>query len=438
MKFCADLHIHSKYSRATSKKLDLENIYIASQIKGIKVVGTGDAIHPGWLSELSEKLVPAEQGLYKLRKEIARHCDEKVPLSCRAPVRFVVQTEISNIYKKKGKIRKNHNLIIMPNFKTANCLGDRLSGIGNIFSDGRPILGLDAKNLLEIVLEASQKAYLIPAHIWTPWFSVLGSKSGFDTIEECFGDMLPYIFAVETGLSSDPGMNRMVSALDNFTLVSNSDAHSPSNLGREVNFFDTALSYDAIRNALEKKGNDGFSGTMEFYPEEGKYHLDGHRKCFIRFQPEETKAMGDICPVCHKPLTIGVLNRIITLADRKNKKNTWKQSKHNFFHRVSLSSLLSELLTSGLQSKKVLNAYNSLINKIGSELTILNDVKIKDIANAGGYMIAEAVDRARKGNLIISPGYDGEFGKIRVFSDEEIKKNNKNSKGLIDMNKKLF
>ena len=437
MKFYADLHIHSKYSRATSKKLDLENIYIAAQIKGITVVGTGDAIHPGWFSELSEKLIPAEQGLYKLREKIAQRCDKNVPFSCRAPVRFIIQTEINNIYKKNGKTRRNHNLIFMPDLETAKKLQDRLSPVCNIFSDGRPILGLDAKKLLEIVLEISQKAFLIPAHIWTPWFSILGSKSGFDAIEECFEDMLPHIFALETGLSSDPAMNRMVSDLDDFSLVSNSDAHSPFNLGREVNLFDTTLSYNAIRGALEKRGNTGFMGTMEFYPEEGKYHLDGHRKCHTRFWPKETKAVGKICPVCKKPLTIGVLSRVVALADRKNEKKTRTRQKDNFFRRISLSKVLSETLKYGLQSKKVMVAYNSLISKIGSELAILNDIKIKEIEKSGGYIIAEAINRVRKGNLIILPGYDGKFGKISIFKDSELK-NNKNSKALIDMNKKLF
>ena len=438
MKFRADLHIHSKYSRATSKNLDLEHIYIAAQIKGITIVGTGDAIHPGWYSELSEKLIPAEQGLYKLREEIAYHCNKNVPLKCRAPVRFILQTELSNIYKKTGKTRKNHNLIILPDFKAVKNLQNRLSPIGNIVSDGRPILGLDAKNLLEIMLEVSQKAFLIPAHIWTPWFSVLGSKSGFDAIEECFEDLLPHIFAVETGLSSDPCMNRMVSFLDNFSLVSNSDAHSPFNIGREVNVFDTALSYDAIRNALEKRGNTGFRGTMEFYPEEGKYHLDGHRKCRMRFWPKETKAMGKICPVCKKPLTIGVLSRVTTLADRKNEKESGIQNKDNFCHRIPLINILSEILRKGPKSKKVEHAYHTLISKIGSEFAVLNDAKLKNIEKAGGYIIAEAIKRMRKGNLTISPGYDGEYGKIGIFSDEELEKNSKNSKALIDMNKKLF
>ena len=420
MKFIADLHIHSKYSRATSKNLDLENIYIGAQIKGITVVGTGDATHPGWLSELKEKLVPSEQGLYKLRKDLSEICDKKVPPRCKAPVRFILQAEISNIYKKNGKTRKNHNLIFMPELEAAEKFKDKLDAIGNIRSDGRPILGMDAKHLLEIALDISKKAFLIPAHIWTPWFSLLGSKSGFNSIDECFEDLSPHIFAVETGLSSDPTMNRMVSSLDGVTLVSNSDAHSPSNLGREANIFDTTLSYDAIRSALERKDNSGFKGTIEFYPEEGKYHLDGHRKCQARFWPKETRAMGSLCPHCERPLTLGVLNRVTELADRK----IGETSCHTdyFLHRVPLVHVLSEILKAGAQSKKVQQAYKMLISKFGNELSILNDIKIKNLEESGIYLLPEGIDRMRKGKMSLSPGYDGEFGKILIFTNEERKK----------------
>jgi len=417
MKFTADLHIHSKYSRATSKKLDLENLHIAAQLKGITVVGTGDAIHPGWFAELSEKLVPAEQGLYRLRKNIADICDKTVPPSCRGPVRFVLQTEISNIYKKKDVTRKNHNLVYFPDMEAAERFKDRIDAIGNIHSDGRPILGLDAKHLLEIALEVSADAFLIPAHIWTPWFSMLGSKSGFDSLEECFEDLSPHIFAVETGLSSDPAMNRLVSGLDGLTLVSNSDAHSPANLGREVNLFDTLLSYDGIRTALKKKESNGFIGTIEFYPEEGKYHLDGHRKCRIRCRPRETDFFKDVCPTCGKPLTLGVLSRVMALADRKAEDDA--VPKDRFYHRVPLVDVLSEILKTGPQSKKVQGAYQGLLSKFGNELSILNDIDVKDLEQSGVSLLPQAIDRVRTGRIRLSPGYDGEYGKICIFGSEE-------------------
>src|SRR5210317_1275786 len=298
MKFIADLHVHSKFSRATAKNLDLENLYIAAQLKGISVVGTGDFTYPQWFSEICEKLEPAEEGLFKLRDEIAKLCDEQVPNSCRSLVRFILSTEISNIYKKKDKTRKNHNLVLVPDLAVAEKFSAKLDSIGNIKSDGRPILGLDARNLLEILLETSDQAFLIPAHIWTPWFSMLGSKSGFNSIDECFEDLTPNIFAVETGLSSDPPMNWRVSGLDGLTLVSNSDAHSPLNLGREANLLNTDLTFEAIKSAI-KSGDPGqFLGTVEFFPEEGKYHFDGHRTCNVRLHPQETMENKGKCPVC--------------------------------------------------------------------------------------------------------------------------------------------
>src|SRR5210317_2658403 len=310
MKFIADLHVHSKFSRATAKNLDLENLYIAAQLKGISVVGTGDFTYPQWFSEICEKLEPAEEGLFKLKSEIAKACDEQVPAFCRDSVRFILSTEISNIYKKNDKTRKNHNLVLVPDLAVAKKFSAKLDRIGNIKSDGRPILGLDARNLLEILLETSDQAFLIPAHIWTPWFSLLGSKSGFNSIKECFEDLTPHIFAAETGLSSDPAMNWRVSALDGITLISNSDAHSPLNLGREANLFNTRLSYCAIKTALKTGNPDQFLGTFEFYPEEGKYHIDGHRACDISFWPETTLKHDGVCPVCGKPLTLGVLYRV--------------------------------------------------------------------------------------------------------------------------------
>ena len=417
MKFIADLHVHSRYSRATARNLDLENLYIAAQLKGVTVVGTGDFTYPAWFEEISEKLVEAEHGLFELKKELARRCDALVPQSCRQTVRFMLVTEISNIYKKNGKTRKNHNLVFVPDMEIARHFSQRLDKIGNIKSDGRPILGLDARNLLEILLETSDRAFLIPAHIWTPWFSVLGSKSGFDSIEECFEDLTPHIFAVETGLSSDPAMNWRVMSLDGFTLVSNSDAHSPSNLGREANLFNTQLSYPAIKSALQTADPDQFLGTFEFYPEQGKYHVDGHRACNISFWPETTLKHGGQCPACGKPLTLGVLYRVEELADRKEGQKP--SQRPPYFNIVQLEHMLSEILQVGSGSKKIKQAYQTVLNKMGSEFNILHHLDTDAIAQAGIPLLAEAVQRMRRREIDVIPGYDGEYGRVRIFKDHE-------------------
>jgi DNA helicase-2/ATP-dependent DNA helicase PcrA len=417
MKFIADLHVHSRYSRATARNLDLENLYIAAQLKGVTVVGTGDFTYPAWLEEISEKLVAAEPGLFKLKEELARHCDTQVPESCRGTVRFMLVTEISNIYKKNGKTRKNHNLVFAPDMNVAEQFSSRLDKIGNIKSDGRPILGLDARDLLEILLETSDQAFLIPAHIWTPWFSVLGSKSGFDSIGECFEDLTPHIFAVETGLSSDPAMNWRVSSLDGFTLVSNSDAHSPLNLGREANLFDTQLSYPAIKTALKTADPNQFLGTFEFYPEQGKYHVDGHRGCNVSFWPETTLKHEGQCPACGKPLTLGVLYRVEELADRKEGQKP--SHKSPYFSVIQLEHILSEILRVGPGSRKVKQAYQTALVKLGSEFNILHNLDTDAINQAGIPLLVEAVQRMRRREIDIIPGYDGEYGRVRIFKDDE-------------------
>ena len=417
MKFFADLHIHSKFSRATAKNLDIENLYIAAQLKGLTVVATGDFTHPGWFAELRDKLIPAGEGLFRLRGEIAAYCDRKVPGSCRREVRFILGTEISNIYKKDGRTRKNHNLVFVPNLEVAERFNHRLEAIGNIRSDGRPILGLDARNLLEIVMETSDQAFLIPAHIWTPWFSLLGSKSGFDSLSSCFGDLTPHIFAVETGLSSDPAMNWRVSCLDGLTLVSNSDAHSPAKLGREANLFDADLSYSAIHDALKTGDPHNFLGTVEFFPEEGKYHYDGHRKCGIRFPPEESVQHGGICPVCGKPLTLGVLYRVEELADRPQGQRP--ERTHSFRYLVSLSHILGELFSVGPAAKRVQRAQEKLLEKCGSELDLLQNAPTEALKSTGIPLLAEAIERVRKNKIHITPGFDGEYGRIRIFSVDE-------------------
>jgi len=420
MKFIADFHVHSKFSRATAKNMDLENIYISAQFKGITVVGTGDFTHPEWFSEIKEKLQPAEEGLFKLKDELSQKCDEKVPLSCRNKVRFILTSEISNIYKKKGKIRKNHNLVVMPDLDSVHKLNLKLDKIGNIKSDGRPILGLDARDLLEIIIEISDSSFIIPAHIWTPWFSLFGSKSGFDSIEECFEDLSHYIFAVETGLSSDPLMNWRISGLDGLTLVSNSDAHSPLNLGREANIFNTILSYPKIMSAIKLGNPEEFLGTFEFYPEEGKYHLDGHRKCKVCLKPNQSIANNGLCNVCGKPLTLGVLYRVEELADRPE---GLKPSKtHPYYNHIPLAEILSEILNLGPKSKKVQRNYMAALESLGPELEILHNLSVNNIEKARIPLLGEAINRMRKQKVIIFPGYDGEYGKVRVFKQDEKQK----------------
>jgi DNA helicase-2/ATP-dependent DNA helicase PcrA len=412
MKLVADLHIHSHFSRATSKALDPEHLAQWAQKKGITLVGTGDFTHPGWLSELQDKLIQAEEGLYQLRPDLQKAACSQVPSSCRATTRFLLSGEISCIYKKNGKTRKVHNLVLMPNMTSVLRLNERLRRIGNILSDGRPILGLDSRNLLEIVLEANEKGLLIPAHIWTPWFSVFGSKSGFDCLEECFEDLLGHIHALETGLSSDPPMNRRLSLLDNYVLVSNSDAHSPGKLGREANLFDIPLDYPHLIQAMID--GKGLLGTIEFFPEEGKYHLDGHRKCRVKVHPEETRKLQEICPVCGRHLTVGVLHRVDDLADR----DTPKLSK-DFFSLIPLPEVLAEILNCGPSTKKVLSFYEMLLSALGPELKILMETPLIDIEASGGPVLAEAVKRMRQNQVIREGGYDGQFGIIRLFEHSE-------------------
>jgi DNA helicase-2/ATP-dependent DNA helicase PcrA len=412
MRFIADLHIHSHFSRATSKSLVPEEVFIWAQKKGITVIGTGDFTHAGWLSELQEKLEPAENGLFQLKPELQKSVSDRVPGSCSSPVRFVLSGEISCIYKRGGRTRKIHNLILMPDFESVKELNDRLGRIGNLKSDGRPILGLDSRDLLEIVLETSDRSFFIPAHIWTPWFSLFGSNSGFDAIEECFADLTGHIHALETGLSSDPVMNRRLSALDHCLLVSNSDAHSPEKLGREANLFDTRLDYDSLVKAMTEK--KGFEGTIEFFPEEGKYHHDGHRKCRVSLHPSETRRHNGLCPKCGKPVTIGVLHRVYELADREAPKLP-----KPFYSIIPLPEILSEILDCGPSAKKVTGTYEELLASLGPELHILMDAPSKNIERAGGRLLAEAIDRMRESKVIRKEGYDGEYGVIRLFEEAE-------------------
>ena len=422
MTFYADLHVHSKHSRATSRNCDLEHLAIWGRKKGIGIVATGDFTHPAWRADLKEKLVPAEPGLFRLRPDLERFVEERLPAACRSrhtAVRFMLSVEISTIYKKFDKTRKIHHLIYTPDFESTDRVVDSLSRIGNLHSDGRPILGLDSRHLLEIALESGPGSYLVPAHIWTPWFAALGSKSGFDAIDECYGDLAPHIFAVETGLSSDPPMNWRVSSLDRFRLVSNSDAHSPEKLGREVCVFDTELDYFALRRALET--GEGYEGTLEFFPEEGKYHLDGHRNCRVRLSPEETREHGGLCPACGKPLTVGVMHRVEDLADRPEDVAP-PETAGTMQSLIPLPEILSEIHQVGPKSKRVTQHYEGLLGRLGPELPLLNALPLEDIAPASSSLVAEAVSRLRRQEVIRQAGYDGVYGTIRLFEDAELRR----------------
>jgi uncharacterized protein (TIGR00375 family) len=415
--FYADLHIHSKHSRACSQDLDIPGIAHGAKRKGITVVGTGDFTHPGWFEELRATLVAAEPGLFRLRDDLERAVDGRLPPSCRGPVRFMLSVEISTIYKRADRTRKVHHLLYMPDLEAAAACTARLLRIGNLAADGRPILGLDSRDLLEITLESGDGAYLVPAHIWTPWFSPLGSKSGFDAVEDCYADLAGHLFALETGLSADPAMCWRVSALDRYRLVSNSDAHSPGALAREATVLDTALDYFAIREAL--KTGEGFGGTVEFFPEEGKYHVDGHRKCDVRLEPAESRRLGDRCPVCGKPLTVGVLHRVEELADRPE--GFRPPGAAGFRNLIQLPQLVGEVLGVGPKSKGVGAMVAGMVERLGPELEILERVPVEAIAKASVPLVAEAVDRVRRGAVVREPGYDGEYGVLRVFDPEELR-----------------
>lgn len=411
MSFIADLHVHSKYSRATSQDMSPEGIWRGAQLKGIRVVATGDFTHPAWIRELQEKLEPAEQGLFSLRKKFR---SPDVPASCAADVSFILSAEISCIYSKNGRTRKVHAVILMPDIKSAERLNTLLTKIGNLHSDGRPILGLDVKELLRMTLDSSPEGLFIPAHVWTPWFSVFGAMSGFDRLEECFEDLTPHIYAIETGLSSDPAMNWRLSALDRITLVSNSDAHSAAKMGREANIFETAVSYDAMLQAIKTK--KGFGGTIEFFPEEGKYHYDGHRDCGVSMTPPETIRHNFLCPVCGKKLTVGVMHRVEVLADRKE--GCRPRGAPEYSSIIPLAEIIAESLQVGVTSKKVQKIYQGMLERLGNEFTILLQADQKDIEASSTREIAEAVTLVRAGKVHIAPGYDGEYGKIRIFDRE--------------------
>ena len=410
MKMIADLHIHSRFSMATSKEGTPENLDFWARKKGISLIGTGDFTHPVWREELKERLVSEGNGLYHLRDAYVKEESRKFP---GEGTRFVVSGEISSIYKKNGKTRKIHNVILLPSLEAADAMAQRLEKIGNIHSDGRPILGLDSHDLLEMMLDVCPEGILIPAHIWTPHFSVLGAKSGFDSVEECFEELAPYIHALETGLSSDPAMNWRISKLDRYQLVSNSDAHSPSKLGREANLLDIDCSYEGLYRAIQT--GEGLEGTVEFFPEEGKYHFDGHRKCGVSLSPVEAERLGGICPVCGKKLTMGVDHRVEQLADRAE--GFVKKDGKKYESLVPLPEVISACMGYSTASKKVQGCFEQMIQTLGTEFDILRNVPSEDIKSCAGERIAEGIENVRTGNVKRIPGYDGEYGKIELFEE---------------------
>ena len=410
MKMIADLHIHSRFSMATSKEGTPENLDFWARKKGISLIGTGDFTHPVWRDELKERLVTEGNGLYRLRDAYVKEESRKFP---GKGTRFVVSGEISSIYKKNGKTRKVHNVILLPSLEAADAMAQRLEKIGNIHSDGRPILGLDSHDLLEMMLDVCPEGILIPAHIWTPHFSVLGAKSGFDSVEECFEELAPYIHALETGLSSDPAMNWRISKLDRYQLVSNSDAHSPSKLGREANLLDIDCSYEGLYRAIQT--GEGLEGTVEFFPEEGKYHFDGHRKCGVSLSPVEAERLGGICPVCGKKLTMGVDHRVEQLADRAE--GFVKKDGKKYESLVPLPEVISACMGYSTASKKVQGCFEQMIQTLGTEFDILRNVPSEDIKSCAGERIAEGIENVRTGNVKRIPGYDGEYGKIELFEE---------------------
>ncbi|HZJ41030.1 MAG TPA: endonuclease Q family protein [Candidatus Saccharimonadales bacterium] len=410
MKQVLDLHIHSAYSRACSPQLTLTNIEKTCREKGIDIIATGDFTYPAWFKSIREELEETFEGsgLYKLKTAP----DDKI--------KFILATEVALIYKDETKVRRIHLVIHAPNIEAVAKLNKCLGAKYNIKSDGRPILGIKAPELVSLLLEIDSRFLIYPAHIWTPWFAVFGSKSGFDTLEDCFKEETKNIYAFETGLSSDPEMNWRLSALDNLTLLSSSDAHSPINIGREATVMELTepISYNQIYEVIKhhkKGGQSGILYTIEFYPEEGMYHLDGHRDCNFSCSPEESKKLNNLCPVCQKPLVIGVLNRVAELADRPV---GFKPKNITPFKKViELDKIIAEVLNIKSRSAKRVQAeYQRLIGKFGNELFILLDCDLKSLEAETDSRIVAGLKKMRSGHLEIQPGFDGQYGKITIFS----------------------
>lgn len=417
MKFVADLHVHSKFSRATSRDMTLDILAYWAKIKGISLVATGDFTHPEWLFLAKEKLEPAGNGFFRLKNILPQENGylNSIPIS-REDVSFILSTEISFIYSKRGKVRKIHILLLAPDFESVDIINGELSAIGNLRSDGRPILGWDAREFVKMIARVCPLCVVIPAHIWTPWFSLLGANSGFDSIEECFEEMTPFIFALETGLSSDPPMNWRISGLDKYTLVSNSDAHSPSKMGREANVFDTDFSYKGLVEAIKSKNPDKFLYTVEFFPQEGKYHYDGHRKCGIVFSPEQTIQNRYICPHCGKKLTIGVMHRVEELADRES--GDIPPGKITFKNLIPLNEIIAQATERSGNCKSVWETYFRFIHEFGNEYKILTEIPIPQLSNFTPERVSLGIKRMRNIRVKTIPGYDGSYGKIMLFDEE--------------------
>ncbi len=401
MRFIADLHVHSRYSRATSRDMELESLAVWGKKKGISLLGTGDFTHPTYFAEMRSKLEPFGEGIYVLK-------------GGERETKFMLTTEVSNIFSQGGKVRKIHTLIFAPNFSAVEGINDKLRSLGKLGSDGRPIFGFPVKELVKIVLGISNECLVVPAHAWTPWFSVFGANSGFDSLEECFEEEVKHIFAIETGLSSDPEMNWRLSTLDNITLISNSDAHSPSRLGREANVFDCPLDYREIIQAIRDKDPRKFLFTIEFFPQEGKYHYDGHRNCGVVFSPLQTKTNDYLCPVCKKKLTVGVMHRVGEMADRAE--GFIPGNSIPSIHMIPLGEIIAESLDVGVGTKAVESEYERLIQAGRSELAVLLDLPPEELKRFTSSRVLEGIIRVRQGKLHISPGHDGVYGKINIFS----------------------
>ena len=405
MRFIADFHLHSKYSRATSKEMEVESLARWAKKKGIALLGTGDFTHPTYYAELRSKLEPSANGLFKLKKG-------------ETGVHFILTAEVSNIYSQGGKGRRIHNLIFAPSFEIVEKINSRLGSLGKLSSDGRPIFGFTAKELVKMILDISEDCLVIPAHAWTPWFSIFGSHSGFDSIEECFEEMSSHICAIETGLSSDPEMNWRLSGLDPITLISNSDAHSPNRLGREANGFDCELNYHEVLDVLRNKDRRKFLFTIEFFPEEGKYHYDGHRQCGVVFSPAETRAHQYLCPSCQRRLTVGVMHRVEELSDRPE--GFIPRNAIPSIHLIPLEEILAEGLGVRPGTKTVESEYERLVERGGSEFHILLDATPEELSSFVSPRILEGIIKMRQGKVLIVPGHDGVYGKIQLFEEEKV------------------
>ncbi|MGB2805197.1 MAG: endonuclease Q family protein [Candidatus Zixiibacteriota bacterium] len=416
MKFIADFHVHSKYSRATSKEMDVENMARWANLKGVGLLGTGDFTHPFYFAGLKQKLKPTGFGLFTLKKEFKQSAG-MVDNGSHDEVHFMLTTEVSNMFQQGGSSRRVHTMIFAPSFEVVEKINEELGQYGKLGSDGRPIFGFPTKELVEIITDITDECFIVPAHAWTPWFSVFGANSGFDSIEECFEEQTKHISCIETGLSSDPQMNWRWSALDKIALISNSDAHSPSRIGREANVFDCEMSYKEIIKAIRTRDKKKFLFTIEFFPEEGKYHYDGHRNCGILFSPAESRKNKNKCPVCGRKLTIGVMHRVEALADRPE--GFTPEGVIPFKHLIPLMEIIAEALGQGAETKGVEKEYLRLVSFFGSEFRILLDLPPEELEKSTPPKILEGIKRVREENLHIVPGHDGVYGKIEIFAEKE-------------------